>query len=125
MPIVDGPVRVASVLGEYRGSLSQHAFVGGNAFMLRLMNRFRAELGVDATSAELEAMARATVRQIETQTATVTIDNATQSNGSSRSMWRSRISPATNSRPAIRRDDRGCTSRCAAPTAVWCSNQAR
>lgn len=81
MPIVDGPVRVASVLGDYRGSLSQHAFVGGNAFMLRLMNRFRAELGVDATSAELEAMARATVRQIETQTATVTIDNATQSNG--------------------------------------------
>jgi hypothetical protein len=81
MPIVDGPVRVASVLGDYRGSLSQHAFVGGNAFMLRLMNRFRAELGVDATSAELEAMARATVRQIETQTATVTIENATQSNG--------------------------------------------
>ena len=61
-----GPVRVASVLGEYRDSLSQHTFLGGNAFMLRLLNRYRAELGVEATPAELEATARATVRQLET-----------------------------------------------------------
>jgi hypothetical protein len=45
MPVAPGPVRVASVLGDYRESLSRHTFVGGNAFMLRLMNRFRSELG--------------------------------------------------------------------------------
>ena len=31
-------------------SLARHTFLGGNAFMLRLMNRFRDELGVEATS---------------------------------------------------------------------------
>ena len=77
MPRVDGPVRVASVLGEERPSLSQHTFVGGNAFMLRLMNRFRDELGMEATSAELEAVARATVRQLEQDTATIVIERVT------------------------------------------------
>ena len=77
MPRVDGPVRVASVLGEERPSLARHTFLGGNAFMLRLMNRFRDELGMEATSAELEATARATVRQLEEETATVSIERAT------------------------------------------------
>ena len=76
MPRVDGPVRVASVLGEQRPSLARHTFLGGNAFMLRLMNRFRDELGMDATSAELEATARATVRQLEEDTATISIERA-------------------------------------------------
>ena len=76
MPRVDGPVRVASVLGEERPSLAQHTFLGGNAFMLRLMNRFRAELHIEATPAELEAAARATVRQLEEDTATVAIERA-------------------------------------------------
>jgi hypothetical protein len=77
MPRVDGPVRVASVLGEERPSLARHTFVGGNAFMLRLMNRFRDELDMDATPAELEATARATVRQLENETATIGIERAT------------------------------------------------
>jgi hypothetical protein len=81
MPLVEGPVRVASVLGDYRESLSRHLFVGGNAFMLRLLNRYRAELGVEATPAELEATARATTRQIERDTATVSIDAASVSQG--------------------------------------------
>ena len=74
MPRVDGPVRVASVLGEERSSLARHTFLGGNAFMLRLMNRFRDELGIAATSQELEATARATVRQLEQETATIGIE---------------------------------------------------
>ena len=67
MPRRRGPVRIASVLGDDRDSLARHTFLGGNAFMLRLMNRFRAELGVQATPAELEATARATIRQLETR----------------------------------------------------------
>ena len=76
MPRVDGPVRVASVLGEERQSLSRHTFLGGNAFILRLMNRFRDELAMAATSQELEATAQATVRQLEEETATIGIERA-------------------------------------------------
>ena len=76
MPPASGPVRVASVLGEPRDRLARHTFLGGNAFMLRLMNRFRAELGMVATPAELETTARATVRQLERDTATLTIERA-------------------------------------------------
>ena len=76
MPRAAGPVRVASVLGEDRPSLARHTFLGGNAFMIRLMNRFRDELGIEATRAELEATAKATVRQLEEDTAGVSIERA-------------------------------------------------
>jgi hypothetical protein len=76
MPAAAGPTRVASVLGSERPSLARHTFLGGNAFMLRLMNRFRDELGVEATSAELEATARATIRQLEEETATIEIERS-------------------------------------------------
>jgi hypothetical protein len=81
MPSAPGPVRVASVLGEARDSLARHTFVGGNAFMLRLMNRYRSELDVKATASELEATARATIRQLETDTATVAIERAVVDGG--------------------------------------------
>ena len=73
MPAVSGPVRVSSVLGETRDQLSQHVFVGGNAFMVRMLNRYRNELGVVALSSELEATARATTRQLHEDTATVSV----------------------------------------------------
>jgi hypothetical protein len=81
MPVAQGPVRIASVLGDYRESLSRHTFVGGNAFMLRLMNRYRTELGIQATSAELEATTRATIRQLEQETATVAVEAAELAEG--------------------------------------------
>jgi len=73
MPAVTGPVRLSSVLGDTRDQLSQHVFVGGNAFMVRMLNRYRNELGVVALSSELEATARATTRQLQEQTATLSI----------------------------------------------------
>lgn len=73
MPRTTGPVRVSSVLGEERDGLSRHTFVGGNAFMLRLLNRFRELLDVDAPGPELEATARLTERQLRQDTATVEI----------------------------------------------------
>jgi hypothetical protein len=81
MPKVDGPVRIASVLGEDRESLARHTFVGGNAFMLRMMSRHRAELGIEASAAELEATARATIRQLEEDTATVTLERLVVAGG--------------------------------------------
>src|SRR5688572_4766120 len=72
MPEVQS-VPIASVLGEPRERLAQHTFLGGNFFMLRMLNRFRAALGVTAPSAELDAAARATLRQLESDTAEIAI----------------------------------------------------
>ena len=69
MPAAAGPVRAASVLGDERDRLAQHVFVGGNAFMVRMLNRYRVELGVAALPAELEATANATVRLLRDDTA--------------------------------------------------------
>lgn len=73
MPTVSGPIRVASVLGDSRDHLARHAFVGGNAHMLRILNRFRHELSVAASPAELDATATATIRQLRSDTATVAV----------------------------------------------------
>jgi hypothetical protein len=73
MPAVPGPVRIASVLGDARASLARHVFVGGNAHMVRLLNRYRDELGVEAMPNELEATAQATLRQLQEQTATISL----------------------------------------------------
>ena len=64
---------IASVLGEPRDALARHTFLGGNAFMLRMMNRFRDQLGVEALPHELDAAAHATVRQLQSDTATVSL----------------------------------------------------
>jgi hypothetical protein len=81
MPAAEGPIRVSSVLGEPRDRLARHTFLGGNAFMLRMMSRYRSELGIEATSAELDAAARATIRQLEQETATVAIEQAVLRDG--------------------------------------------
>jgi len=82
MPRAAGPLRIASVLGDYRDGLSQHAFVGGNAFMLRLFSRYRDQLGVEALPSELEATAQATIRQLQEDTATLAINRPALSGGS-------------------------------------------
>ena len=81
MPKVRGPVRIASVLGDFRDTLSRHTFVGGNAFMVRMFGRYRNELGVQASPAELDATARATVRQLQQDTATLAVSRPELSGG--------------------------------------------
>ena len=67
---------IASVVGEPRDHLGRHTFLGGNFFVLRLLNRYRHELGVTAPSPELDAAAHATMRQLQTTTASVSISRA-------------------------------------------------
>jgi hypothetical protein len=76
MPRYEQPTRIASVLGEVRDGLSRHTFLGGNFFMLRLLNRFRNELAVAAPPGELEASASATLRQLQQDSATLTMTRA-------------------------------------------------
>ena len=81
MPAAPGPVRIASVLGDERDSLARHLFVGGNAFMVRMLSRYRTELGVAAMPSELEATAKATVRQLQQETATLAVSPPQLANG--------------------------------------------
>jgi hypothetical protein len=55
MPVVETPTPIASVLGEPRAGFARHEFRGGNFFMLRMLNRYRDELGVEALPQELDA----------------------------------------------------------------------
>jgi hypothetical protein len=73
MPQVSQPTRIASVLGEQREGLARHLFVGGNFFVLRMLDRFRKDLAVEALTPELEATAAATLRQLASETATMTV----------------------------------------------------
>ena len=73
MPAVEEPTPIASVVGELREGWGRHTFLGGNFFMLRMLNRYRQDLGVTAPSHELEASASATERQLQRNTATVAI----------------------------------------------------
>ena len=73
MPAVAEPTPIASVLGEPRPDLSRHTFVGANAFMLRLLDRHRDALGVEAPSPALADAALRAERLLTTSTATIAI----------------------------------------------------
>ena len=76
MPEVASPMRISSVLGDERAGLSRHTFLGGNFFMLRMLNRYRSELGVEALPQELEAAAHATIAQLQRDTAVLSVTMA-------------------------------------------------
>lgn len=73
MPAVDAEMPIARVLGQPRAVLSRHEFLGGNFFMMRMLNRFRDELGVTATPAEMSAGIERTLRHLQTDTARVSV----------------------------------------------------
>jgi hypothetical protein len=73
MPEVAGSTRIASTIGETRDGLHRHTFIGGNFFMLRMLNRYRDDLGVKALAAELDASATRTLQQLGTDSAQVTV----------------------------------------------------
>lgn len=81
MPVVSGDTPIASVLGAPRTGLSRHVFRGGNAFMLRMLNRYRAELGVAALPQELDRTLGATIAFLRADTAALTIERAAASGG--------------------------------------------
>ena len=81
MPRAEGPIRASSVLGDARDSLARHVFVGGNAFMVRMLARYRGELGVEALPSELDATALATVRQLQHDTADVSVSDPRAAGG--------------------------------------------
>jgi cytochrome c551/c552 len=81
MPVVEEETPIASVLGAPRKGFARHTFVGGNFFMLGMLNKYRTELGVIAPSAELDASARRTVANLQQSTAKVAIERAETAGG--------------------------------------------
>ncbi|HET7694450.1 MAG TPA: hypothetical protein VFK57_01980 [Vicinamibacterales bacterium] len=76
MPAIAGEAPIASVLGQPRAGARKHSFVGGNFFVLAMLNRFRDALGVEALPAELEQASASTLAHLEESTARLTIDRA-------------------------------------------------
>jgi hypothetical protein len=81
MPVVPEPVGIAGVLAQPRDGVRRHTFRGGNFFMLRLLNRFRDELGVAATPQEMEQAIARTVEHLQSSTARVAVSQANRSSG--------------------------------------------
>lgn len=85
MPVVDEPVPVTGVLGQPRDEVSRHVFRGGNFLMLRMLNRYRGELGVVALPQELTLAADRAVEHLRTSTARVSVvEDATVEDGTLR-----------------------------------------
>ena len=76
MPVVVEPMPITSVLGEPREGLSRHDFRGSNFFMLQMLNRYRAELGVRALPQELELAAERARSHLADDSARLTIAQA-------------------------------------------------
>jgi hypothetical protein len=75
MPVVDEAVPVTPVFGDPREGVSRHTFLGGNFFVQRLLNRFRADLGVEAIPQELETAAARAIDFLRTNAAAISIDS--------------------------------------------------
>jgi hypothetical protein len=76
MPEVAVDAPISSVLGQPRPAVSQHTFLGSNAFMLDILRKHRGELGVTALPQELEAAAQETRAFLASRAATLTIATA-------------------------------------------------
>jgi len=81
MPEVGEDVPVTAVLGRPRPNVSRHVFRGGNFFMLRILGRYRGELGVSALPQELALAAERTEEHLRTSTAAVSISDAAVADG--------------------------------------------
>jgi hypothetical protein len=76
MPVVEEDTPIASVLGAPRKGFARHTFVGGNFFVQRMLNQYRANLRVPAAVDEMETAIRVTLANLRTATAEISVDRA-------------------------------------------------
>ena len=81
MPVITEAMPIASVVGQPREAVSRHDFRGANFLMLGILNRFRAELGVVARPAELDAAAMRTKAFLQSSSASVTVEGVKTADG--------------------------------------------
>lgn len=81
MPEVKGQAPTTSIHARMHEGVRRHTFVGGNAFLLRMLKNNRDELGVAATSGELEAAARLSEALLAGETADLSVSPPRLSGG--------------------------------------------
>ena len=74
MPLASGEVVLSVTGGPGRSPFSRHSFVGGNTYALNLLRHFGAEIGVTASSAQIEAALQRAGAQLQGQTAQISIE---------------------------------------------------
>lgn len=81
MPVADGAVAISGLSDTIREPFHKHAFVGGNAYVLKMFRAFGPEQNVTASSDHFEATISRTLAQLEEQTAELTILESSIDNG--------------------------------------------
>jgi hypothetical protein len=76
MTFTSEPAAAASVLGEPRDRFARHGFQGANFFMLAMLERYAAELGVAALPQELSLSRQRTLELLGTEAARLAISRA-------------------------------------------------
>ncbi len=76
MPEAEGGVSISTTSQTLRSPFAKHSFVGGNVYILRMLDRFGDELGVTASSEHFEATIERTLEQLGEATATLSLDEA-------------------------------------------------
>jgi hypothetical protein len=74
MPLIKEPVPITRVFGVPRDGVSRHTFVAANFFMLRMLNRYRDDLGVTAPPQDLTAAASQTMQFLAKESANLAIE---------------------------------------------------
>lgn len=75
MPGLDDATAITGVWPQPRDGMSPHVFRGGNSFMPRVLNAYRAELQVEALPAELSATSARTAAHVESEAAELQIED--------------------------------------------------
>jgi hypothetical protein len=81
MPVVDEATPVSNTLGKPREQMGRHTFVGGNFFMLRMLNRYRSEIGAKALPDEFEGAANRTINHLKSEAARLSVEELEVSGG--------------------------------------------
>jgi hypothetical protein len=76
MPEAQGGVRLSITGGDPRSPFRQHVFVGGNTYMLGMLNTFGEELQVTASGKQFADKGARVADQLKNRTATVTVQEA-------------------------------------------------
>lgn len=80
MPIADGGVVLSTTGGEPRSPFHKHVFVGGNAYVLTLLQQYADQLGTTSSSAQFGATVERVLDQMQNRTATISLEDVAVSN---------------------------------------------
>ena len=81
MPVVQGDIQLSLTGGPQRSPYNQHVFVGGNAYMLQVLQQNGENIGVTAAPGHFAAAISRTNDQIAKQSASLTIGSASLQDG--------------------------------------------